>query len=51
MITTSNDGKDMENVKTAMHFGIHRASTLSKTGELNVDENLKKTTKKKQEEL
>ena len=33
----------MENVKTAMHLGTHRASTLLKTGDLNVDENLKKT--------
>ena len=33
----------MENVKSAMHFGIHRASTLSKTGELIVDGNLKTT--------
>ena len=36
----------MENVKTAMHLSIHRASTLSKTGDLNVDENLKKKTRR-----
>ena len=36
------NGKEMKNAETAMHLGIHRTSTLSKTSELNVEENLKK---------
>ena len=36
------DGIEMKNTESAMHLGIHRATTLSKTSELNVDENLKK---------
>ena len=36
------NGKEMKNAETAIHLGIHRASTLSKTSELNVKENLKK---------
>ena len=40
--------KEMKNVATAMHRGMHRANPLSKTGELNVDENLKKRTTRRQ---
>ena len=36
------NGKEMKNAETAMHLGIHRTNTLSKTSEMNVKENLKK---------
>ena len=36
------NGKEMKTVESAMHLGIHRATTISKTSELNVEENLKK---------
>ena len=35
------NGEEMKTVEWAMHLGIHRATTISKTSELNV-ENLKK---------
>ena len=36
------DGKEMKNTDSAMHLRIYRATTLSKTSELNVDDNLEK---------
>lgn len=34
--------KEMNSVDTATHLGICCANTISKTSEINVDENLKK---------
>ena len=39
---TAMNGKKMKTVELAMHLGIHRATTISKTSEMNVEENLKK---------
>ena len=36
------NGKEMKTVESAMHLRIHRTTTISKTSELNVKENLKK---------
>ena len=36
------NGKEMKTVESATHLDIQRAGTLSKTSELNINENLKK---------
>ena len=36
------NGKEVQTVEKAMHLGIRCATTISKTSELNVEENLKK---------
>ena len=36
------NGKEMKTVELAMHLGVYRANTISKTCQLNLQENLKK---------